>query len=73
MYKARVNKNFTFTKFPGREFKKGDIIENLTKQDVDYLTSNPKGRNFITDAEEIVEKSVEPKKEKVEKAVKKKK
>ena len=71
MYKAKVNKNFTFTKFPGREFKKGDIIENLTKQDVDYLTSNPKGRNFITDAEEIVEKSVEPKK--AEKAVKKKK
>lgn len=72
MYKARVNKNFTFfAKFPGREFKKGDIIENLTKQDVEYLLSNPKGKNYITDVEEIVEKSVEPKK--VEKAVKKKK
>lgn len=71
MYKAKVNKNFTFTKFPGREFKKGDVIEKLTREDVAYLLANPRGKNFITDVEEIVEKSVEPKK--VEKAVKKKK
>ena len=35
------------------------------------ILSNPKGKNYIADVEEIVEKSVEPKK--VEKAVKKKK
>lgn len=69
MYKARVNKNFTFAKFPGKEFKKGDVIENLTDGDVAYLLNNPRGKNFIVEIEEVIEKSVvEPK---VEKAVKK--
>lgn len=71
MYEARVIRDFTFrAKFPGRIFKKGDIIGNLTKQDVDYLSGNNRYHGtFIDNVREIVEEAV--KSEEVETATKK--
>lgn len=69
MYKARAIRDFSFEKTQ-KLYKKGDNVEGLTKEDIDYLLgNNPLKRQVIDSVEEIVEKAVEEKK--VEKAVKK--
>lgn len=71
MYEARVIRNFTFVKFKSHgEFKKGEIIGDLTKADVDYLSGgNSYHGTFIDNIREIVEEAV--KSEEVETATKK--
>lgn len=71
MYEARVTRNFTFVKFESHgEFKKGEIIKDLTKADVDYLSGdNSYHATFIDNVREIVEEAVKP--EEVETATKK--
>lgn len=63
MYEARVTRNFTFAKFKSHgEFKKGEIIKDLTKADVDYLSGdNSYHAPFIDNVREIVEEAVKPK------------
>lgn len=56
MFEAKVAKDFTFQKFKAHGvFKKGEVITNLTAQDVDYLGgNNPYHTSFIEDVREMV-------------------
>lgn len=75
MYEATAKRNFTWSKFSGKEFKKGQKIKNLSEADKEYLNgNNPKHISVIKDIREIVipeiETAVEVVPENVEKAVK---
>lgn len=73
LFRAKASRTFSFGKF-SKEFKKGQPVENLTQEDVNYLSgNNPKGVSVITDIEEMVKEVVEEAvvEPKVEKAVKK--
>lgn len=71
MYEARVIRDFTFEKFKEHGiFRKGEIIKDLTKADVDYLSGNNSDHAVAIDnVREIVEEAV--KSEEVETATKK--
>lgn len=71
MYEARVIRDFTFKKFKEHGvFKKGEIIKDLTKADIDFLSGNNRYHGtFIDNVREIVEEAV--KSEEVETATKK--
>lgn len=40
MFEAKVVRNFTWGKRGDKLFKRKDIIKDLTKEDVDYLSKN---------------------------------
>lgn len=71
MYEARVIRDFTFETFKEHGvFKKGEIIKDLTKADIDFLSGNNRYHGtFIDNVREIVEEAV--KSEEVETATKK--
>ena len=71
MYEAKVIRDFTFEKFKEHGvFHIGEIIKDLTKADVDYLSGNNQDHVVAIDyAREIVEEAV--KSEEVETATKK--
>lgn len=72
MYKAKVTRNFTWSKRDNKLFETTQWINDLSEEEMNYLKANNviTDITFVAEKEEVVEQAVE-KKEKVEKAVKK--